>query len=97
MRASRADRDLGAQTYKQKAERPDITAVLIDPGWVKTGEPMPPSPPLSWRLMDLAVMGGEGAMLEVDFAVSHIVKLISSLTVSDSGKFFRYDGGELPW
>lgn len=26
------------QTYKQKAERPDITTVLVDPGWVKTSE-----------------------------------------------------------
>ena len=89
------------QTYKQKAERPDITAVLIDPGWVKTGA----SRFLSFRCVRArgltmtarAVMGGEGAMLEVDFAVSHIVKLISSLTVSDSGKFFRYDGSTIPW
>ena len=42
-------------------------------------------------------MGGEGAVLEVDFAVSHILKLVTSLTIQDSGKFFRYDGSIIPW
>lgn len=29
-----------SQTYKQKAERPDFTAVVVDPGWVKTSKPV---------------------------------------------------------
>ena len=42
-------------------------------------------------------MGGEGAVLEPEFSVSHIVKLVTSLTNEDSGKFFRYDGSIIPW
>ena len=29
---------MSLQTYKQKAEHPDLIAVLVDPGWVKTGK-----------------------------------------------------------
>lgn len=42
-------------------------------------------------------MGGEGAMLEPEFSVSHILKVVTSLTNKDSGKFFRYNGEEIPW
>ena len=92
---------VGAQTYKQKAERPDITAVLIDPGWVKTGAsrvvPVGCVRARGLTMTTRAVMGGEGAVLEVDFSVSHVLKLITSLTVEDSGKFFLYDGSTIPW
>ncbi|PIL29600.1 hypothetical protein GSI_08236 [Ganoderma sinense ZZ0214-1] len=70
---------LNMLTYKQKAERPDFTIVVIDPGWVKTA------------------LGGEGAQLEPEFSVSHIIKLVTSLSNDDSGKFFRYDGSTIPW
>ncbi|KAI0628066.1 C-factor [Trametes polyzona] len=42
-------------------------------------------------------MGGEGAMLEPEFSVSNILKVVTSLTAKDSGKFFKYNGEELPW
>lgn len=45
----------------------------------------------------LADMGGEGAMLEVEFSVSNILKVVTCLTAKESGKFFRYDGSEIPW
>ncbi|KAI0325655.1 C-factor [Cubamyces sp. BRFM 1775] len=70
---------LNMLTYKQKAERPDITAVLIDPGWVKTE------------------LGGEGALLEPEFSVSNILRVVTGLTNKDSGKFFKYTGEEIPW
>ncbi|KAI0375982.1 C-factor [Pilatotrama ljubarskyi] len=70
---------LNMLTYKQKAERPDITSIALDPGWVKTD------------------MGGEGAMLEPEFSVSNLLKVVTTVTTKDSGKFFRYTGEELPW
>ncbi|KAH9848800.1 C-factor [Lenzites betulinus] len=70
---------LNMLTYKQKVERPDITSIVLDPGWVKTD------------------MGGEGAMLEPEFSVSNILKVVTTLTKKDSGKFFRYNGEEIPW
>lgn len=42
-------------------------------------------------------MGGEGAVLEPSESVSHILNILTNLTLADSGKFFRYNGGELPW
>lgn len=42
-------------------------------------------------------MGGEGAMLEPEESVSNIVRTVTGLKHEDSGKFFRYDGGIIPW
>ncbi|OSD04970.1 C-factor [Trametes coccinea BRFM310] len=70
---------LNMLTHKQKAERPDFTVIVLDPGWVKTE------------------MGGEGAMLEPEFSVSHILKIVTNLTNKESGKFFSYKGEEIPW
>ena len=42
-------------------------------------------------------MGGDGAVLEPEFSASHCLKVVTSLTAKDSGKFFKYDGTELPW
>lgn len=42
-------------------------------------------------------MGGDGAVLEPEFSVSNMLKVVTSLSPKDTGKFFRYDGGEIPW
>jgi NAD(P)-dependent dehydrogenase (short-subunit alcohol dehydrogenase family) len=42
-------------------------------------------------------MGGEGAPVSVDECVAGQQRLLDSLTPNDSGRFFNYDGTELPW
>ena len=42
-------------------------------------------------------MGGPNAMISVEQSVSGIRKVISSLTLADSGKFLTYEGRKLPW
>ncbi|XP_045515674.1 C-factor [Pieris brassicae] len=42
-------------------------------------------------------MGGKNAPLDVDTSVSGIFKTIDNLGEKDTGKFFQYDGTELPW
>ena len=42
-------------------------------------------------------MGGPSAALTPEESASALRKLIKSLTPSDNGKFFQYDGSELPW
>ena len=42
-------------------------------------------------------MGGEGAGVEPDDSVAGMRRLIDRLTEADSGKFFGYDGAEIPW
>ena len=42
-------------------------------------------------------MGGEGAILEPEESVLNIVRTVTGLKHEDSGKFFRYDGGTIPW
>jgi len=42
-------------------------------------------------------MGGPNAMISVEQSVSGIRKVISSLTLADSGQFLAYDGRKLPW
>lgn len=42
-------------------------------------------------------MGGPNALIEVEQSVSGLRKAIGKLTPADSGKFFDYDGSEIPW
>tara|TARA_B100000683_G_C12466856_1_gene546338 strand:+ start:1108 stop:1785 length:678 start_codon:yes stop_codon:yes gene_type:complete len=42
-------------------------------------------------------MGGEHAPVELVDSVEGMMKLINAQTLDDSGKFFQYDGVELPW
>lgn len=42
-------------------------------------------------------MGGMDAALEPEESVRGIIKLITSVTSADSGKFLSYNGDEIPW
>jgi NAD(P)-dependent dehydrogenase (short-subunit alcohol dehydrogenase family) len=42
-------------------------------------------------------MGGESAPVSVDECVAGQQRLLDSLTPGESGRFFNYDGKELPW
>jgi len=42
-------------------------------------------------------MGGDGAPVSVDECVTGQQRLLGNLTLADSGRFFNYDGSELPW
>ncbi len=42
-------------------------------------------------------MGGAGAVLEPEESGSGLRALIGGLTEADKGKFYQYDGSELPW
>lgn len=42
-------------------------------------------------------MGGEGAVLTPEQSVAGIIKVITTATKEDSGKFLRFDGASVPW
>jgi NAD(P)-dependent dehydrogenase (short-subunit alcohol dehydrogenase family) len=42
-------------------------------------------------------MGGASAAIDVSDSVAGLKKVIENLTPADNGKFFNYDGSELPW
>lgn len=42
-------------------------------------------------------MGGEGAVLEKDFSIGNMLKVLRSATIKDSPKFYSYDGQVKPW
>jgi NAD(P)-dependent dehydrogenase (short-subunit alcohol dehydrogenase family) len=42
-------------------------------------------------------MGGPTADIGVTESIEGMVNIIDSITLNDSGKFYAYDGGELPW
>ena len=42
-------------------------------------------------------MGGQNAMISTEQSVSGMRQVIGNLKLADSGKFFAYDGQEIPW
>lgn len=42
-------------------------------------------------------MGGAGADIDVATSAAGLKKVIDGLTLKDTGKFYSYDGSELPW
>jgi NAD(P)-dependent dehydrogenase (short-subunit alcohol dehydrogenase family) len=42
-------------------------------------------------------MGGKGAMIEAEVSVGSMLDVVRGLKEADSGKYFRYDGGIVPW
>ncbi|PVH93629.1 NAD(P)-binding protein [Periconia macrospinosa] len=42
-------------------------------------------------------MGGKGAMVEPDVSISGMLEVVGGLRKEDSGKFYRFDGGAVPW
>lgn len=42
-------------------------------------------------------MGGQGADITVETSVTGLKKTIDGAELKDTGKFFNYDGSELPW
>lgn len=42
-------------------------------------------------------MGGAGAAITPEASVAGMRRVIHGLTTADSGKFFNYDGSEIPW
>src|SRR5690606_26675328 len=42
-------------------------------------------------------MGGPNALISTEQSVSGMRAIINNLSKKDSGKFFNYDGQEIPW
>ncbi|KAF2013052.1 NAD(P)-binding protein [Aaosphaeria arxii CBS 175.79] len=42
-------------------------------------------------------MGGKGAMVEPQVSIEGMLQVIRSLRKEDSGKFYRFDGSQVPW
>jgi NAD(P)-dependent dehydrogenase (short-subunit alcohol dehydrogenase family) len=42
-------------------------------------------------------MGGAGALIEAEVSIKGMLDVIGGLKAEDSGKFYKYDGSEVPW
>ncbi|OCT53027.1 hypothetical protein CLCR_11416 [Cladophialophora carrionii] len=42
-------------------------------------------------------MGGDGALLEPEESIGGMLKVVHNLKDEDTGKFYTYTGGEVPW
>jgi hypothetical protein len=42
-------------------------------------------------------MGGSGAVIDARTSVNGLRQVIAGLSPDSSGRFFNYDGQELPW
>ncbi len=78
-RSSKAAVNMVNKSLALDLGRDGITAVVLNPGWVKTD------------------MGGPNAMITVEQSAAGLRQVIAKLTLADSGKFFDYNGQEIPW
>ncbi|KAJ2968310.1 hypothetical protein NUW54_g13254 [Trametes sanguinea] len=88
---------LNMLAVKQKAERPDLTVITLCPGPVKTGIPSNDALPRqiadARRCLD---MNKENGQLEPEESVAGILKVITSVSKEDSGKFLSHEGKRSP-
>jgi NAD(P)-dependent dehydrogenase (short-subunit alcohol dehydrogenase family) len=42
-------------------------------------------------------MGGSGASLTPEKSVAGMLKLVDKLTINETGQFFNWNGGTIPW
>lgn len=82
---------------KQKVERPDLTVIAMCPGWVKTGQSCALSHVSESFTGTVPDMGGEAAPLQASVSVGGLLKVFTSATTGDSGKFLRFNGEVIPW
>ncbi|CDO69104.1 hypothetical protein BN946_scf185042.g6 [Trametes cinnabarina] len=89
---------LNMLALKQKAERPDFIILTMCPGWVRTGEL---SAGLGVPVISIEAlrtdMGGQDAELLPEQSIAGILKIVTSATLGDSGKYLRYNGEVIPW
>ena len=77
-------------------------SISMCPGWLKTGE-CSSLGVFALRMITaltntiLLDLGGEGALLDVSIGVAGVIKTISSLTPESNGKFYNFEGKQVPW
>jgi len=73
---------LNQLTRSFAAALPTIAVVALSPGWVET---------------DMGTKGGREPPLKVEQSVGGMRTLIERLGLEQSGRFFEWNGSELPW
>jgi norsolorinic acid ketoreductase len=69
-------------------EFPQIVVIPLQPGWVQTD--------MGGKAAEVAGVK-EGAPVTIEQSVTGLAKLIDSATRETSGRFWAYDGKEIPW
>ena len=83
-RTSKAALNRGMQLVAESVRRDGVTVVMLNPG-----------PTLTEHQMYLK--GQFNGMLETSFTVGHMIKTIDTVTIKETGRFWRYDGVPEAW
>jgi len=81
-RISRAANNMAMRTFAGELVAEGFTFLALSPGHVAT---------------DMGSAGGRAAPLTVEQSVSGMVSLIAQATPEQSGRFYDFNGTELPW
>jgi len=85
----------GGGTYIYRSSKTALNAVVkslaidLAPRWHAVAALHP-----GWVLTD---MGGPNALIDTKTSVSGLMQVIDGLSPDNSGKFYNYDGSEIPW
>lgn len=81
-RMSRAASNMALRCFGGELREQGYTFIAMSPGHVQT---------------DMGSAGGRVAPLTFSQSIGHILAKLSHSTTEDNGRFFDYDGQELPW
>ena len=81
-RISKAASNMASRVFAAELGEKGYTVIALSPGWVQT---------------DMGSSGGRAPPLTPQTSIGGMLTVIASLNKSDTGKFFLYDGSNLPW
>ncbi|KAJ8599980.1 hypothetical protein CTAYLR_001803 [Chrysophaeum taylorii] len=81
-RISKAASNMATRIFAAELASENFKVIALSPGWVAT---------------DMGASGGRAPPLTPEQSIRGCIDVISKLTSEDNGKFFGFDGANLPW
>ena len=81
-RISKAAGNMASRVFAAELKSEGAIVIAMSPGWVET---------------DMGSSGGRSPPLKSHQSIGGMLNVINGLTLEDTGKFYKYDGSELPW
>jgi NAD(P)-dependent dehydrogenase (short-subunit alcohol dehydrogenase family) len=96
-RASKAAINMIMHLYAMELKERGVIVGIIGPGSVDTAGYLDADPETLPKNIQRLLASGRENMVRADEAIGSMIELIDGLTLETSGKFYDWEGTELPW